>query len=131
MKFTGFIKEHDNIKEAIPIKDIQIGGNYDRNLLPKILNYLDDGILIFSWMGYVNDIETQKLIVPHGYYSDGVWIWPSYLPYYINKYSSFRLDPDFLKHLSVNNFKVVNKGNIVANTSSIVKDLVNKLKDKS
>jgi hypothetical protein len=101
MEYIGFIKEHDNIKEAISFNEIINGIDYHHeNSILDIIEYLNGGSLIFGWMGYTSDLETQTLIAPHSYYTDGLWVWPLYFPYYLKKYPNFIINKDFLNFIS-------------------------------
>ncbi|MFM7858740.1 MAG: hypothetical protein ACKO96_44165, partial [Flammeovirgaceae bacterium] len=72
MKYIGFIKEHNKIVEAISYSEVVHTKN-DNNqiLIEKVLNYLNSGSLIFSWMGYFIDFDNKTLIAPDSYYSYG------------------------------------------------------------
>ncbi|CAM1353278.1 hypothetical protein [Tenacibaculum halocynthiae] len=67
-------------------------------------------------MGYFINFENDELIFPDSYYTDGVFICPSYLPYYLKKYPNFKLEEGFISHLiSVNyqNKKVIGKRDVL------------------
>ena len=90
MKYIGFIKEYDKISEALSL-DIYInsyGDNYDIDR-KKLIDYLKNGEVVLSWMGVFTDFENNNYISPHMYYTDGKWIWPSYLIYYLKKKQIF------------------------------------------
>ncbi|HEY1201462.1 MAG TPA: hypothetical protein VGE79_10795, partial [Niastella sp.] len=76
--------------------------------IEKAIQYLDKGVLFFGWMGFVTDVKTKQLIAPDGYYTDGVWIWPSYFPYYLKQFPAVYINEDFVEHLMIRNYKFVN-----------------------
>jgi len=103
MKLVGFIKEHDH-KLGYSFNDVMQKSlkEYDTE---AIINYLDKGVLIFGWMGYFNNLETNEPVAPLAYYTDGIWVWPSYFSYYLEKYRSITFDNNFLHYLQSKNFK--------------------------
>jgi hypothetical protein len=48
---------------------------------------------------------TSASIDPSAVLTDGVWLWPSVLAYYVAKYHLV-LDPDFIQHAKANNWTV-------------------------
>ena len=98
MKLTGFIKEHNDIPEAEYFLSLP-----KVNILPhqlaKATEYLSNGTLVLSWMGYFWDISNRKIISSDSYYSDGEYIWPSYYPIYLRKLNKFYGDENLLKKL--------------------------------
>jgi hypothetical protein len=107
MKFIGFIKEHNPIKEAITLQSIKDSNtiNGDRLSL-KVVDYLNSGELLLAWMGYFIDFENNKPIAPDSYFTDGEWIWPAYFVYYLNKYPRYPIEKSFIDHLHSKNFKM-------------------------
>ena len=103
MKLVGFIKEHDH-KLGYSFNDVMQKSlkEYDTE---AIINYLDKGVLIFGWMGYFNDLEIDEPVAPHAYFTDGIWVWPSYFSYYLGKYKSITFDDEFLHYLEDKNFE--------------------------
>lgn len=96
MKLTGFVQEHDdNIPSAIPFRDMFEFKNWDKTLIAKVTDYLNNGAIVFGWMHYVRDFTTGELLCPHGYYTDGEWIWPGYYPLYLKNYPGFFDRPRF------------------------------------
>jgi len=104
MKLVGFIKQYNDIEEALSLDiviDVKMRGNVDQR---AILKYLKEGYLLMAWMGYFIDIRTRELIAPDAYYTDGLWVWPSYFPYYLEKYPGMYIDSQFLNYLRDKNF---------------------------
>jgi hypothetical protein len=114
MKLVGFIKEHENIEEALSFIDI-INESFvnQEGTLKRIIEYLNKGSLVIGMMGFFTDFKTGEKSVTAGYYTDGVWLWPNYFPYYINKYPDIYINNDFLEYLQKQDFKLENKGNIL------------------
>ena len=106
MKTVGFIREQNPIKIAVPLATLRTSDEFNLVERKKVCEYLDEGVIILAWMTYFFDPETKSSIAPDCYYSDGVWVWPSYYRYYIQKYPDLRIDPDFLDFLRLKNFKI-------------------------
>ncbi len=105
MKYIGFIKEYNNISEAIPLEELVNSSSSSTASAQQVLKYLNRGILILGWMGYFIDFKTKQIIAPDSYYTDGIWVWPSYLPYYLNKFPSLQLGNEFLNYLIEKNYE--------------------------
>lgn len=105
MKLVGFIKEHNFIKEAVSLNELISNSSESYANIEDVIKYLNSGALLLAWMGYFIDEKTKKLIAPDSYFTDGIWIWPSYLPYYLGLYPSMKIDPNFLTHLESVNFQ--------------------------
>ncbi|KKO89153.1 hypothetical protein AAW12_23775 [Sphingobacterium sp. Ag1] len=104
MNLVGFIKEYNDIKEAVRLNELARKEVKPYSDVGKIIKYLDNGILLLAWMGYFVDVETKGLIAPDSYYTDGTWIWPSYFPYYLGRYPSMKIDRNFLIHIEKKEF---------------------------
>lgn len=106
MKLIGFIKEHNNIEEAVDYSAFKEGILTNNYVVTDIISYLNSGVYLFGWMGVFMDLDNQAIISPDCYYTDGVYVWPAYFPYYIQKYPNQFIDDDFLSHVSENNFRI-------------------------
>lgn len=76
----------------------------------KIIDYLHDGILLTACCGTSDDIihpENGVAGVP-SFYTDGKWVWPGDLVYYVNRYN-LALDLVFLEDMRANQWKVPKK----------------------
>ncbi|WP_160140241.1 hypothetical protein [Chryseobacterium sp. c4a] len=104
MKYLGFIKEYDPIPEALELKTYRNNKIYNSVNKNKILDYLKNGEVALAWMGVFINVESQDFISPQIYYTDGNWIWPSYLIYYLENDKNFYLENDFDEYLQENNF---------------------------
>ena len=92
MKYIGFVKEHDSFSFAISFRDTFGDIPNSEAKIICILNHLKEGVLFLGWMGYAVDIEDKNLIAPDAYYTDGIWAWPIYFPYYIEKYNNIIIE---------------------------------------
>lgn len=107
MKYFGFIREHNFIKEAVPFKvlrDSNIDFD-DPETFDKVIEYLYNGQLVIAFMGRFQDIETKEYADFDSYLTDGEWVWPSYYPYYIKNHKTLFIEPEFYQHIIDNNFK--------------------------
>lgn len=131
MKLVGFIKEHNCIKEAVAFEELVINGAMPSINSEKIVNYLNSGTLLLAWMGYFVDKKTKKLIGPDSYYTDGIWIWPSYFSYYLEMHPSMKIDPDFLSYVENKNFKLRMDDKFESQKDKLEKELSEKLIERS
>lgn len=102
MKIYGFIKEHtesDFSKSFIDYKYHQEVDNKE-----EILYYLKSGYLIAATMHVIKSLFDNEIIAGVSYYTDGKWIWPNYLYYYLENYD-IEIPQDFQYHI----FKNINK----------------------
>ena len=105
INFVGFLKEHnDRIPNSRYLSDVIDNDISTIENKDKIIKYLAKGRVVISWMGYFID-DDKNLIAPDCYYTDGLHIWPSYLPYYVNLYPNYSLDKDFIIYLEKRNYK--------------------------
>ncbi|HEY5751398.1 MAG TPA: hypothetical protein VIU12_35310 [Chryseolinea sp.] len=107
LKYIGFIKEHDdNFAESLSFDDIK-KSVYENDLqrLPEIIHYLGHGAMVLAFMGYSFDLETNHPIGGNSIHTDGVWVWPFYFPYYLDKFPNYPLDQEFVNHLHQQSFK--------------------------
>ncbi|UPK67897.1 hypothetical protein [Chitinophaga filiformis] len=84
MKFVGIIRDHENfrVKGGRYIKDVTASAGKE-DYLDNVVFYLEHGVRVFSFLEEVFD--GGIFIAPLVFYTDGKWIWPSYLPYYLNR----------------------------------------------
>jgi hypothetical protein len=130
MKLIGFIKQYNDIEEALSLDIVIYGkliGDVDQR---AILEYLKKGHLLMAWMGYFVDIRTRELIAPDAYYTDGLWVWPTYFPYYLEKYPDMYIDKEFLYYLRDKNFVFEVDDFFERNKKSFEEELSNRLSGK-
>ncbi|WP_029285864.1 hypothetical protein [Pedobacter sp. R20-19] len=104
MKIIGLIREYNNENNfSIAYKD------YKKNILndskPMILEYLKHrGIAFATTMQIIKSLELNNDTTIGGlvYYTDGVWIWPNYLSYYL-EFFDIEISEDFIENINSNN----------------------------
>lgn len=94
MKIIGLLKEY-NQKNAKSYFDYQKNCHYNHKA--QILNYLQNGISFAVTMKVVESLipNEKNIIGGISYFTDGYWIWPSYIIYYFEK-ESIELPEDFI-----------------------------------
>ncbi|TWP30151.1 hypothetical protein ETU08_06230 [Apibacter muscae] len=105
MKTIGFLKMYNNnvrfnnsMNLSEMIKDTRAYTDLD-----KIINYLESGYYFTDSPVMLQDDE-DKPMFGLGYQTDGEWIWPNYFAYYLQKYSNYEIDKDFLDYLKSKDF---------------------------
>ena len=65
-----------------------------------IVAYLESGVLLIGTPGLTRDVldPTSPIIGPPHVLTDGVWMWPADLPYYVKKYH-VELPADFIERI--------------------------------
>ncbi|GEN69683.1 hypothetical protein [Chryseobacterium rhizosphaerae] len=106
MKYIGFIKEYNKIPESFSLNEYKSKQNYANEEKEKILHYLKKGDVILTWMGVFLDLDNNNFIGPQIYYTDGEWIWPLYLIYYLEKEIFFDLEEEFTNYLKERKYKL-------------------------
>lgn len=128
MKYIGFIKEYNNIKEAMALSDLTSTLHMPiRNDHSNIISYLNEGILLLAWMGYFVDVEENELIAPDTYFTDGIWVWPAYFPYYLSKFPTMKLSHAFLDNVRTRNYQLGYTPDLLINKPKWEKELALKL----
>ncbi|WP_207513113.1 hypothetical protein [Longitalea luteola] len=105
MKFVGIISDHERglFKIGQPLSEYQIQKEVPVENLEQIINYLENGTVVVSFLHYVYD-KMNNPIVPLIFYTDGTWIWPSYLGYYYSKQYTDLIPEEFLTDMKNNNY---------------------------
>lgn len=85
MKYVGFLQQHDPCSLAEDLRALPSDPPSPAagEALAIVTRHQQQAVLVFGWMHYVSDAQTGKLIAPHGYYTDGAWVWPAYLLHYL------------------------------------------------
>ncbi len=100
MKIAGFSALHDRtiIEEEYCCTD---GDTFVNTLtseeILRIVNYLQSGTMVFSMTLALFDKENY--IGPYCIYTDGEWLWPSHLAYYLGRGKLVNLSIDFRDHV--------------------------------
>lgn len=105
LKYIGFIQEYNNIPEALSYTDMFDNHNNNSDIIIKIINYLDEGILVCGCPGVIMDLNNENILSPDAYFTDGIYIWPSYLSYYLVSYPNFKISEEFVNYLLKKEFK--------------------------
>ncbi|WP_417358551.1 hypothetical protein [Flavobacterium sp.] len=126
MVLLGFIQEYNKVDGVKTLTEVLNKKNYSTEVLGKIILYLQQGVVISSWMGVFTDVFNNKEIDYVYYSTDGVYIWPSYLSYYITNYE-MHLPEDFLEFLEKKNYSIQNIEYIRNNVSFYENELISKM----
>ena len=105
MKFAGILREHEGglIKVGKSLTELIVSANEEIEDLAQIIAYLKKGTYVMGFLHYVYDSNNNP-IAPMVYYSDGKWVWPSYLSYYLSL-NYFSLIPDeFIADIRANHY---------------------------
>ncbi|MDC8098673.1 hypothetical protein [Chryseobacterium rhizosphaerae] len=106
MKYIGFIKEYNKVTESFSLSEYKSKQNYTNEEKANIVHYLKKGDIILTWMGVFLDLDNNNFIGPQIYYTDGEWVWPSYLIYYLEKEIFFDLKEEFTNYLKEKKYKL-------------------------
>lgn len=73
----------------------------------RLLGYLTGGALVRETMRYGSDRvdPTRRFAVQVAYRTDGVWVWPASVEYYL-RHHQFGLEPDFRRHVEAQGYRV-------------------------
>jgi len=109
IKFVGIIKEHENFRMRIGryIKDLTASTEKE-DYLDNVVFYLEHGVRVFAFLEEVFD--GNIFIAPLVFYTDGKWIWPSYLPYYLKRGYWSLLSEEFINDVFKTKFIVPEVG---------------------
>lgn len=118
MKYFGFIKEHDDYKYSVSIKDLIKEKNTESPHIKEVIEYLEKGNLCVAWMGGVEDAMNPRFNEENyeendfmGYSAvdtDGEWFWPEYIVNYLKKYKTISIDKNFVNYVLKNKDREVN-----------------------
>ena len=107
LKKAGFFKELDHGEETAPsIKDVL--GGLSEEILGSVNLYLKKGVLLVASPSLVQDVldfDSDVVIGSLGLLTDGVWVWPSDLAYYVEKYR-VDLPSEFIFHMENNGWEI-------------------------
>lgn len=105
MEFVGLLKDHEPglIKIGQNLSDITDLGKGQITDMEYINSYLQNGTVVIPFLHSVFDAE-GNLIGPLIIYTDGKWIWPSYLSYYLLKGYRSLLSNLFIADMRIQNY---------------------------
>ena len=102
LKKVGFFKElkHGDEFELSLKKSMR---NIPLENEDKIIDYLDNGISLYVTAGLVSDVldKSKGVIRNLEILTDGTWVWPSDLSYYV-KFYHVELNTHFIEHIKKN-----------------------------
>ncbi|HWT75744.1 MAG TPA: hypothetical protein VN258_13650 [Mobilitalea sp.] len=111
LKSIGFFKELKHGDEDSECLRLLTRKEADKNE-NGILQYLSSGITICVSPGIVKDVlDDSKIIGSLSILTDGIWVWPSDLLYYVKEYH-INLNNDFVLYMSQNNWTVPVKSEV-------------------
>ena len=105
-KKVGFYKEMSHGKDTDDSIFNYINKEND-DLVPDICNYLENGVVFIVSPGVVEDVINSDNggIATPSIYTDGKWLWPEDLSYYVKNYK-LKLPKEFVDDMINNNWKV-------------------------
>lgn len=105
LKAIGFLKKHSrNYSCTNEEYSFANKGKEGDLLVPNICQYLESGKIVIAFLHCHHD--GAEIIAPAILYTDGIWVWPSYYAYYIKKQPDLYIPPEFIAHVTANNFAV-------------------------
>ena len=113
--YIGFITNYDaNISTAKNLSEMLLPIKVGRELKEATIRYLSSGTFLCGAMSYIYDNENNP-IGDLNYYTDGIFVWPSYYAYFIEKYDNFEINEDLIEQAQKNNFlcKEVSRENLI------------------
>ena len=106
LKTVGYYKEMPQGRETDPSIYDYI---YNKSLenTNKICRYLEQGVTFIVSPGMVEDVicPGNGTIGSSNACTDGIWLWPETLPYYVRKYA-LKLPDAFIETMETNNWKI-------------------------
>lgn len=101
MNAIGFLINHD---PHIPCsRDITslFSSQEEQKELSGVVTYLNNGVPIIKFISSIYD-ESAELIGPNIIYTDGLWVWPGYFGFYLERYSQIVVPEAFLLRIESN-----------------------------
>ena len=98
LRTVGFYREMEDAAGDEPsLRDVV--GRGDPALKADVVRYLDGGGVLLAYFNLSEDVldEGRRTIGPLEIRTDGEWVWPSDLAYYVDRYD-VALPADFLDH---------------------------------
>lgn len=120
LRSIGFFREMSQGKETDPsIHDVIRKG--DSSLVEKICDYLSNGTTAIICPGITRDIidEASGVAGTGSSCTDGIWLWPDDLVYYVRKYN-IALPDDFLNTMKASDWRNPGKDLDLSNEALIV-----------
>lgn len=109
MKCVGFFNEYE-CNGLYSLKELK---KRKRSNDVKIVDYIKNGFPYVCAAHICYDVfDNQTSIGGYKILTDGLYIWPNYFGYYIEKYN-IAVDDDFLEHIKKHNYKLPVEDDIV------------------
>lgn len=87
------------------IKDV-IGCQWEDSELKKVVQYLESGVIAIASPGMAKSVlDDEKVIGTPSWKTDGVWLWPETLSYYV-KFHKVCLPSAFIRHIQRNGYVI-------------------------
>lgn len=102
----GYYKEMPHGEPTNP-SIMDFVGKEDKSIIDKICSYLESGVVLATTPGVVNDVinPDKGAIGTPTALTDGIWVWPGDLSYYVKNYK-LKLSDEFIQTMKENNWKV-------------------------
>lgn len=104
---TGFYREMPHGEKENPSIREYIESTIEDNLKEKICGYLNSGLVLMACGGTVNDVISEDIITIGcpDILTDGKWVWPGDLAYYV-EYYDIGLNPEFVSYMKQKEYKI-------------------------
>ena len=102
---VGFLTQHCNEPKLCPVDFFSLRRGMDHEDADALAAYLRGGSIVVVVLGVEFDCQNESVIAGTlSMLSDGHWIWPDYLAYYVSRYG-IELAPEFLAHVQSRSWK--------------------------
>lgn len=106
IKLIGFVSEyHPDAPEAQPYKSYFRESDVEDKYRNEVLGYIKNGILFSASMRAIEDLVSGEDVGSDAYYTDGKWIWPEYMIYYLENKPNYIIEDQFVQDLINKGFK--------------------------
>jgi hypothetical protein len=109
---VGFFREFEDASGDEPSIADFVGG-MQPDIKDRVIGYLRGGAVLLAYFNISDDVldDARPPIGPLEIRSDGEWVWPSDLPYYVDRYG-VGLPPEFLDHLAARGWQPPTEGEL-------------------
>ncbi len=107
MKIIGLLEEHDSDSFCTRTLNERLSGSTSIVSVKEkqmLINYLNRGVPVMKLLSFLIDVDGEH-IGPHVLYTDGIWLWPGYYSFYIQKYAQLSVSEEFIKHVEKKQFE--------------------------
>ena len=86
LKWVGCIVEEDRHRHAVSYAAFMAQLiDAPAEAVAQAVAFLARGTVVLALMGFFSDLKTGEEVAPLVYYTDGQWVRPSYLAYYLDQ----------------------------------------------